>query len=445
MRARLPWLLALAYAVLFTLLGMLKYAVHRNLVDFGIFAQTASSAFGCFCNPIEGSHWAFHFSPVLYLAGFALLIWRSPFSLIVLQSIGCALVIPPVYALVARRADRSIAAMSAIATALYPPLAGLAFVDFHENAFAPAAIAWAAWAFDGGYALAAIGSAVVAICVKEDQAIFVAIGGLAGALRFRGTRRGWTALVAGVLGIAAAVAFFIVIQPHHVASPQWAPQRFYAWTRADVAALFPGGLLQRIGFLALILAPLGLLPLRTRTFWFAVPALAEVLLSRMSTTFTLGTHYTGAWLGYVLAAFAFAVRDVPQGRARRLLWICIGLCVLEFVAADPLHPGLNLRAVQPRDRVLDRMLNSLPRDASIATQEEAYTHLALRDPNARLLPESADAPIDACFVLIDREYPDSPRLEEYGGAFTRLVSTGAYVLVRTDGGAQLYRRRGACR
>ncbi|MFZ1016776.1 MAG: hypothetical protein WAN39_02780, partial [Candidatus Cybelea sp.] len=71
MRDRFLWIGCLVYAVLLTWLGAIKYDVHRNLVDFGIFAQTAASAFGCFCNPIEGSHWAFHFSPMLYAVGFA--------------------------------------------------------------------------------------------------------------------------------------------------------------------------------------------------------------------------------------------------------------------------------------------------------------------------------------------------------------------------------------
>ena len=99
MRDKFPWILALLYAAAFTLLGTIRYQAHHSLVDFGIFAQTAASAFGCFCNPIEGSHWAFHFSPILYLVGLALFVWRSPIALIATQSLACALVIPPVYAL----------------------------------------------------------------------------------------------------------------------------------------------------------------------------------------------------------------------------------------------------------------------------------------------------------------------------------------------------------
>jgi uncharacterized membrane protein len=151
MRDRFPWVLALLYAALFTALGTLRYAVHRNLVDFGIFAQTLASAFGCFCNPIEGSHWAFHFSPILYVPAVLVALWRSPLALVVFTSVPCALAIPPLYAIAARHADRATARLVAVVAVLYPALAGLAFNDFHENVFAPAAVAWAIWAFDAGY------------------------------------------------------------------------------------------------------------------------------------------------------------------------------------------------------------------------------------------------------------------------------------------------------
>ncbi|MGA7570955.1 MAG: DUF2079 domain-containing protein [Candidatus Aquilonibacter sp.] len=440
MRDRFPWIVALVYAALFTLLGTIRYQAHHSLVDFGIFAQTAASAFGCFCNPIEGSHWAFHFSPILYLVGLLLFVWRSPIALIALQSVACALVVPPIYALVVGRAGRAVARWTALVVALYPALAGLAFVDFHENGFAPAAVAWMMWAFDSGYAIAAVIFALVAIAVKEDQALFVGLTGAVGAWRFRGTRPGRIALGIAIAGFIAAGAFFFAIQPHSVANAPWAPTRFYDWTADDVRALFPQGLLERVGFLLLVFAPLGFLPWRSRFIWLALPPLAEVLLSRMSTTFTLGTHYAGAWLGYVLVAFAFAVRKVPEQRAMRWLWACTALCVLELAVADPLHPGLNLRAQQPRDVALDAMLASLPRNVSIATQEEAYTHLALDDPNATLLPENPSRHVDACYVLIDRDFPDSPRLQEYGGELQALVAARDFVPVRRSGSIELYAR-----
>jgi hypothetical protein len=160
----------------------------------------------------------------------------------------------------------------------------------------------------------------------------------------------------------------------------------------------------------------------------------------MSTTYTLGTHYAGAWIGYALVAFAFAVRRLQPQAARRALMWCAGLCVLEMLVANPLHPGLNLRRYQARDARLDAFLSTLPRDADVATQEEAYTHLALTDPRATLLPERPERTSTACYALVDEDFPESARLQEYGGALDAQVRSGQYILVRRDGGIALYRR-----
>jgi hypothetical protein len=164
----------------------------------------------------------------------------------------------------------------------------------------------------------------------------------------------------------------------------------------------------------------------------------------MPTTFTMGTHYAGAWIGYVLFAFAIGLRRISRARLRIVLGACIALCAVEFLVADPLHPGLNLRRVETRDLALDHFLTTLPEGAVVATQEEAYTHLALTDPNARLLPELASVPASACFVLLDRDFPDSARLQEYGSAFAGLVNQRRYMLVARSGGILLYRRAGRC-
>lgn len=447
MRDRLLWWGCAVYALLFTLLGSLKYAVHRNLIDFGIFQQTIASAFGCFCNPLEGSHWAFHFSPILYALGIAVAIVPSPLTLIALQAIAGALCSPPVYAIVAARADRTTARLAALVVWLYPPLAGLIFGDLHENGFAPAAVAWTLYAFDTGRLGWSAIFAAVTLAVKEDQAFFMAFAGIYGAIAYRGdVRRARFAAGVAVAALAVALVFFLVIQPNASGNPHWQPVRFYAWTADDWRQLAVRGVVERAGFLLLILAPLAFVPLRTRVAVLAIPPLLEVLASRMSTTFTLGTHYAGAWIGYLLAAFGAGIADLSERRrARPFLYWALALCVLELAIANPLHPRLNLRAVQPRYRELDAALQDLPRDVSVATQEEAYTHLGLSDPFARLLPESAEVETRACLVLVDRAYPESVRLQEYGHALAGLVAAGQYVAVARAGNIEIYRRTTPCR
>ncbi|MGR4065740.1 MAG: DUF2079 domain-containing protein [Vulcanimicrobiaceae bacterium] len=439
MRDRVVWAATIAYAAIFTALGSLKYLVHRNLVDFGIFAQTAASV-PAFRNAVEGSHWAFHFSPILLVAGGLLEVWRSPFALIALQSLACALVIPPVCDIVERGRGTAAARLTAGVLFLYPALAGLAFNDFHENAFAPAAVAWMVWAFDAGSMTLMLVFAALTLAVKEDQAIFLAIASAVVLWRFRGTSWARAAGLVLAASLVVLIKYFSYVQPHAVANPGWQPVRFYAWSASDFATLLPAGVLGRLGFVVLAFTPLLFIPFRSRAMWLAAAPLAEVLLSRMPTTYTLGSHYAGAWLGYVLAAFAFGVCTLSRERAELLLRWCFVPCAIVLLVANPLHPGLNLRLPQARDAALDRAIAWLPPGARVATQEEAYGHLALSDPNATVLPEKPDRPIDACYVLVDADWPESPRLVEYGATLAALVRRGEYVAVHRDAGATIYRR-----
>lgn len=436
------WAGAAVYAAIYFLLGAVRYAGHRNFVDLGIFAQTAASAFGCFCNTVEGSHWAFHFSPVLYIAGALMRLWPSALALVALQALAGALTIPPVYALVRAHTDVRAARLAAAIVFVYPALAGVVFNDFHENGLAPAAIAWLLWAFDAGRSAWAIVFTLLALSVKEDQALFIAAAGVAGAIAYRGDRtRRTLAIVAAAISAAVFAGYVILAHPH-------AAGRFYAWTPADVRALFPQGVLQRVGFLLLAFVPLLFVPFRTPAVFAIVLPFVEVLASRMPTTYTMGSHYAGAWAGWTFYAFAIGIARIWSNdahRAHRILYWCVGLCVAEFAAADPLHPGFFLHARAPRDSALDAFLRTLPADASVATQEEAYTHLAATDPNATLLPETASGRVGTCMILTDADFPDSPRLQEAGSLVERLARSGVYRVSRRSGGISLYTKTAPCR
>lgn len=435
------WGAAALYAALYFVLGAIRYGAHRNFVDLGIFAQTSASAFGCFCNTVEGSHWSLHFSPILYVAGALMHVWPSALALVALQAVAGALAIPPIYALVRTHADRRAARLAAAVVFLYPPLAGVVFNDFHENGLAPAAIAWLLWAFDAGKIGWTVALTFVALSVKEDQAIFVAIAGLIGAFAYRRDRvRAGLAIFAFIAGCAVAGGYFAIAHPH-------AAGRFYAWTPEDVRALVPRGIVDRIGFVLLAFLPLLFVPFRTPSYLVILLPVAEVLASRMPTTYTMGSHYAGAWAGWVFYAFALGIAKIwvrDPHRAHRVLYWCIGLCVAEFAAADPLHPRFFLHARTQRDTALDGVLRSLPRDASVATQEEAYTHLAATDPNATVLPETPGKPVTACMILTDEDFPDSPRLQEARGLVAQLARTGVYRVTLRSGGITLYTKTARC-
>jgi Predicted membrane protein (DUF2079) len=78
-------------------------------------------------------------------------------------------------------------------------------------------------------------------------------------------------------------------------------------TPADIAGPFSP---LRPEYLFALLLPLAFLPLASRYVIFAVPGLAEMLLSHEAITLQLSTHYTATWIGYVLCAFVDGVSRV---------------------------------------------------------------------------------------------------------------------------------------
>jgi uncharacterized membrane protein len=201
-----PWGLAALYAVVYGYLGSVRYITYHASCDDGLFAQSISSAFHGFHNTPEGaSHFAYHFSPILYLLAPLLWVWKSALVLIITQAIAGALTIPPIYAIARRRIPASFAAFVAVIVALYPPLGGVTFSDFSEDGFALAAAAWLIWAIDSRRMPAAIFFALVCLGIKEDQAVVLAALGLTGAIYFyRLGEKRWTAFALGLTALSIA-------------------------------------------------------------------------------------------------------------------------------------------------------------------------------------------------------------------------------------------------
>ena len=433
-------LAVLAYAVILTLLGIFRYAGYHSGADLGEFVQTIATPFSGFGDtPEGGSHFLHHFSPLLYLCSPVLLLFRSPVALIALQALAGALVAPPIYLLVRKRAGTRLALYAAFVALLYPPLVGVTFTDFHENGFAPAAIAWLAWAIDARrWPLAALFVAV-GLAIKEDEALmFVVLGaGIAVWARRRGdgalARFAASTAVAGALTLAL---YFFVVRPLAGGHDAWFALGYITDPEAQQRGL--AAVLGRVSYLLEALVPLCFVPLAGWSALIVVPGLLEVLSSRWSITYTMGQHYAGVWVGEMLVAYALALAAFAARRgaryAARLAVASLVLCVLNLSLASPTHWRHYITPVTAHDRVLDAFVAALPPDAAVGTHDEIYAHLGF-DPNARnewaTLPE---------YVLVDDDYPSAAWQQIGRPQLAALVRRRVYALVRADDGVQLYRR-----
>lgn len=442
---RLVWAASALFFVLISVLAVDRYVTYHYGADLGLFTQTIASAFHGFSNQVEhGSHFMVHFSPIYFACAPFLAVFHSPMTLQVLQAFACALTAPPIYLFARKRVDDRLAVFIAIVALLYPPLVGMSLSEFHENAFAPATIAWLLWAVDerrwGWAALCA----AIALSIKEDQAIILAIIGSGYAL-YSLRRHDRNAAIFGgsvaAAGIIVLIAYFAFIQPH--AGGRWFIIDLYS-NNAEFERThghdFARGIVAitgRLTFLLEVLVPLAFVPLASRWMWLAVPGLVEVLSSRWPVTYTGGTHYAGVWIPYVLFAFAEALgRIAPANPQRAVVFTraSLVLCLLNLIVASPTHWAHFYRLRTAHDAALDRIIATVPIGADVGSFDEAYTHMSL-DPNARIgMYVTPDYFVyDAQFVGATWQTSIVPRL-------AAVVCAGYFAPVASEDGVTLFKR-----
>jgi uncharacterized membrane protein len=438
---RAVWVASALYALVMTALGIDRYVTYHSGADLGEFVQTIASALHGFGDTAEGgSHFLHHFSPLLYLAAPVLLATHSAIALIALQACAGALTAPAIYLLARKRMDERLATLTALVALVYPALVGVTFTDFHENGFAPAAIAWLIWAVDTRRWAIAAALVAVALAIKEDEAVVLGVLGVGFAVLC--ARRGDHAGARFGAGVAIAsalvfVGYFAVIRPLAGAHGAWFALDYYTGHDFDTprgAAIVLG----RVTFMVEVLLPLLFVPLVTPWFAFALPGLVEVLSSRWSITYTMGQHYGGVWIAYVLAAFAVGIGQVAATRpqlALNLARASLAVCVLNLAVASPTHWGHYLRLRSAHDAALDRLVAQVPPHAAVATYDEVYSHLGF-DPNAQI---GFDPQAYPEYALFDERYDGAAWRTMYRPRLLELLRAGTYRAIATEDGATLYR------
>lgn len=439
------WFWSCVYALAYFALGADKYVTYHSGADLGLFTQSISTVFHGFSNTMEGgSHFTFHFSPILYLCAPLLLWWHSALALIAFQAAACALCAPALFLIARKRVPEPLALRVAMVALLYPPLAGVAFSDFHENGFAPAATLWLVWAVDARRWGAAAVFLLLTLGIKEDQSLFIASASIFGLIWFRrggeaaGAAFSVSALCASMLTF---IAFFTIVRPLAGAAGAWQPLHFYGLAQVDdPKAIAPVWSLGKVSYVLEAMAPLAFVNVLSPLMLLSVPPFAEVLLSQRSLVWTMGQHYAGTWIPYVLAAFALGIAAVHRRRPQRahtLVTASLALCMGILLFASPTHWGHYLGLRTPHDAVLDSVIGRLPPTMDVGTHDEIFAHLGF-DPKASL-----GVTRDPAYAMFDRNFPTSYWVEKTLPRVGREVSDGRSRVVAEQDGIALYIRKQA--
>ena len=399
-----------AYAVLFSFVTVGRhYAFRTHALDLGQYAQNLwQLARGREpYDTILGWHaWGNHFSPIFYLLAPLTLVFSGPAFLLVLQSVALGLGAVPLFLLARARVGAEAGAAIALLYLLNPSLQGINVRDFHPAALAVPLLLTAMLAAERRrFALFGLAT-LLTLATREDAAIAVVGLGLWLAL----AQRRW--IFGGALAGASIVWLFVAIQS---VMPGFRDDATYPYLTAHYShfgrslgeilqAPFTHPLrvagwlftLDRVTYLAAMLAPLGFLPLAAPgAAAGALPALAQNLLSDYPVLYNFHAQYQSFVLPFLMVGAVVGLQRLIDHRLRAPRWITpvrvLALAaVVSLVLSAPTANDLALHQWWPdaRHRAAYRLLAMIPPGATVSAAERFFPHLYERN-NVYVFPHFA--------------------------------------------------------
>lgn len=396
------WLLMpLVYTVVFSVLSLRQHAsFHTHALDMGQFDQAIwNTAHGRFMvNTLKPPNtMAWHFSPGLALLAPLYWIWPDARLLLTLQTVMLAASGIPLYWYARRHLDPWSSGAVLAAYYLNPNLHQVNLVEFRRIALAVPGIALAWYGLvTQRYRMATLAS-LFALLFKEDVSLIVICFGVY--LRVKCGRR-W-GLGLAVCGAAWLLLALLVFMPMFGSGgeilPTSYPQLSYfsflsgKTTAQAVAALLrrpwillaPVAEISRVKAVLRVLWPTGFLPLLAPDILaLLVPSLLLMLSSSSQKVYLLQRWYTAPFLPLFYGAAVVGITRLPS-RAR-----CVGICWLlgaALLGSWLYSPALGGQAytaerfaIEPRHRVGESLLRSVPPEAVVSAQSALVPHLSHR-------------------------------------------------------------------
>ena len=479
--AGLVWLLILTYIILFSWLSILRHETFGSgAMDLGYTDQVVWNTlhgrfmrFSTYENapidlPLENFRridtlLAYHVEPLLAAISPLYLLYDSPVTLLVLQTVVIALGALPAFALARERLRSDVAGVVfALAYLLAPALQGANLADFHGVAMTSSLLLFALSALHRRRYGAFLALAVVSMAAREDVSLLVAMMGLYVLLRLQERRVGLLAIGLGLGWFAICTQ---VILPHYNGLPispflhrlaifgptlkasvenlLAEPALLARWLLKPEIVSYLGGLLATAGFMSL---------LDPTTLILCAPVTAMNIFSSWSWTYSGGAHYSASIIPFVIASgihglgFLSDQASARLGIPRRVAVIALSALVLvisvrnhHLLGISPISRTFSVPRVTDHHRQVREIMGLIPDDARVSAQSNLYPHLAHRE-RAYLFP----AINDAQYVILDVTSPSYPILMDRMYSETwALVRSAEFEIMDARDGCLLFRRSDA--
>ena len=379
-RRRLPlWQAWLVFGVLTALYAAVSFQQYNRMdsyiLDLGYYETLLRDlAHGHFPRmPTTDSGTAgLHFNPALVVLAPVVLVWSSPYAVLLTQAVLAALGVVPLM----RAAGRGwLPWVVAVSYGLAPGLASLIGFDFHEVALAVPLLAFSMAAMLRDDHRAAVLWAMPLLLVKEDLGLTVAA--LGAVVFLRGSRRlGLVTMAIGAVSFVALLLWVVpVIQGTGGQAALYAPQG----PGEALRTLFTGTDVKSRTVLYL-LVPTGLMALRSPMLLLvALPTFAWRFVSDRFTYWQPWYHYDAVLVPIAVAAMIEGAR-LLHGRVRAVGLVAAVVGTLVLVPTFPFSQALKTGfwATPPRAAAVDQLLDRIPDGSRVAASDTLGSRIALR-------------------------------------------------------------------
>jgi uncharacterized membrane protein len=319
-----PWLIAAAVFVAYTIISVYRY-LRRDPTswDLGIFTEYVKQLAHLHAPIVDIRGPGFdllgdHFHPIVALIAPFFLLFPSSVTLLVAQALLAAVSVIPVYRagteLLGRGTGQAICAAYGFSWGLQQ----MVNYDFHEIAFAVPLLAFSLSALVRGRMRAAILWALPLVLVKEDQGFTLVAIGLIIVFAYR--RRG-PGLFLAAWGLAWSLLAILVIIPHFNPGhtyPYWSEAGGISpvgghFTLGGLWANLTDGISTKLPTLALILLPTAFIAVRSPLVLAVIPSLALRFVDVNPDYWSTQWHYNATVMPIVFIA---AIDAMARIRAR---------------------------------------------------------------------------------------------------------------------------------
>jgi len=471
---RIAWLLIAAYVLCFGYLSFLKYqSFGYQDFDLAVYGQVLwnilrgsiySSVLGI---DFLGNHAGF----VVFLIAPIYLIFKSPLTLLFIQSISLGIAAYPIYLIAKKELNRDMGLAIVFIYLIYPAVGYVNLFEFHPQTIAIPFLVFAYYYFEkDNFKMFVIFMSLSLIC-QENIALIIALFGVCAFFMRKGVKWLLTPFLIGMAWFCIMVfkiipyfnkdtIDFISIYNHIGGSLPEVLGSIALHPVKIIRIMFEG---QKIAYLLQIFIPVSFLPLFDLRVFIVTPIFVQHLLSLRPSEYSINTHYAAELVPFIFISMIYGIKRVlgfgclVSAKARRffILFILI-VSVVSSVFLGPQSVLIKYSMDFKKD-ILDRVkqdfVNKIPENSGVVATFEFLPKLSNRaslysfhhvvkgfytlSSKPYVLPESAE------YALLD--FNDSLTFDSFyipgsDSNLRKFISTGKWGAVDISGSIVLLRK-----